>query len=175
MHVRCNEIAVDRAAADRSARVLPRMWVRPLPPRDASRLSGLAEAPALLIPCPCRVSGRLRSGSGHVSRFVRSLIQPSRQEGHRAQKLQISRYFTTPICFITPICFTPHDMFTICFPSRYVCPLGRCQKRLQADTKTPQIAKVNSSTCCQKSPQVHQAIKLLRSKRNRSQTSKKGE
>jgi hypothetical protein len=90
MHVRCNEIAVDRAAADRSARVLPRMWVRPLPPRDASRLSGLAEAPALLIPCPCRVSGRLRSGSGHVSRFVRSLIQPSRQEGHRAQKLQIS-------------------------------------------------------------------------------------
>ena len=50
--------------------VLPRIWVRPLPPRAASRLPGLP-TPVVrrlrcFVPkqCPCGVSGRLRPGSG---------------------------------------------------------------------------------------------------------------
>jgi len=52
--------------ADQSARVLPRIWVRPLPPRAASRLSGLARRLRCFVPKqrPCGVSGRPRSGSG---------------------------------------------------------------------------------------------------------------
>ena len=48
---------------DRSARVLPRIWVRPLPSRDASRLSGLVvRRLRCFVPKqrPCGVSGRPR-------------------------------------------------------------------------------------------------------------------
>jgi hypothetical protein len=56
-------------ATDRSARVLPHIWVRPLPPRAASRLSGLVRR----LRCSSLNSvlacvGRLRSGPGPRSK-----------------------------------------------------------------------------------------------------------